>query len=123
MYTRSLIAAGAVALAVLGCQREPTAPTTEVPLRGESTARPIEGWFHILWVDPAPGNGPETVRYELVDGRGHGTELELAPSLTARWGGPRGLNGRKVWVSGQPVSRGGLVVQSLRPIGTKPQVA
>jgi M6 family metalloprotease-like protein len=116
MHTRSLIIAGVVALAVLGCRDEPTAPQTEIAPRTESAARPLEGWFHVLWVDPVAGNGPETVRYELVDDRGHGTELELSPGLAARWGGPRRLDRMKVRVDGTPVAEGRLRVRSIEPV-------
>ena len=122
MNTRSLVVASAVALAALGCRDEPTGPFSETPLRAESASRPLEGWFHILWIDPLPGNGPETVRYELVDDRRRGTELELQSGLADRWGGPRGLNGRKVRVSGHTVSGGRLFVQSVQsiePIGAQ----
>jgi M6 family metalloprotease-like protein len=115
MYTRSLGTAAAVALAVLGCQNEPTAPRAEIPLRAASASRPLEGWLHTLWVHPVGGNGPETVRYELVDERGHGTELELKPGLAARWGGPPGVKGRKVRVEGSPVDGGRLRVRSIEP--------
>jgi M6 family metalloprotease-like protein len=116
MYTRSLFVASAVALAALGCQSEPTAPKSEIPLRPESAARPLEGWVHSLWVDPVAGNGSETVRYDLVDGWGHGTELELTPGLAARWGGPHGLDGRKVRVDGSPVTGGRLRVRWIEPV-------
>ena len=116
MYKGSLVTAAAVALAVLGCQDQPTAPRAEIPLRAESAALPLEGWFHTLWVDPVAGNGPETVRYYLVDGRGDGTELELSPGLAVRWGGPRGFNGRKVRVEGNPVAGGRLRVRSIEPV-------
>ena len=116
MHTRSLLVAGAVAIAVLGCQDEPTAPQTELAPHTASAARPIEGWFHVLWVDPAPGYGPATVQYELVDGQGHGTELDLNPSLAAQWGGPRGLDRRKVRVEGNPVAGGRLRVRSIEPV-------
>ena len=53
MFARSLLVTGAVAIVALGCQNEPTAPPVETTPRVESAARPIEGWFHILWVDPA----------------------------------------------------------------------
>src|SRR5688500_15162552 len=76
VYTRSFILAGAVALAALACRDEPTAPT-ETTSRAESASRPVEGWFHLLRVDPAPGYGPATVQYELVDRQGHGTALDL----------------------------------------------
>jgi M6 family metalloprotease-like protein len=118
--TRSLVVAGAVALAALGC-REPTGPFSETPLRAQSASRPLEGWFHILWIDPLPGNGPETARYELVDDWRQGTELELESGLADRWGGPRGLNGRKVRVSGHTISSGRLVVHSIEPIGAHPE--
>ena len=124
MHTRSLIIAGAVALAALGCRDEPTAPGAESAPRVESAARPIEGWLHVLWVDPAPGYGPATVRYELVDDRGHGTELEFDPGVAARWGGPRGLDRRKVRVDGNPVAGGRLRVRSIEqvagPAGAEP---
>jgi M6 family metalloprotease-like protein len=81
----------------------------------EAHGRPIEGWFHVLWVDPAPGHGPDTPRYELVDGRGHGTELELSPGVADRWGGPRGLDRRKVRVEGSPVADGRIRVGSINP--------
>ncbi len=115
MQTRPLIIAGAVALAALGCRDEPTAPTAEISRVG-SAARPIEGWLNVLWVDPAPGYGPATVQYELVDERGHGTELDLAPGLANRWGGPRGLDRRKVRVDGHPVAGGRLGVRSVEPV-------
>ena len=114
MNTRSLLVAGAVALAVLGCRDEPSAPQTETAPRIDRAARPIEGWFHAIWIDPAPGYGPATVQYELVDERGHGTELELSPGLAASW--PRGLNGSKVRVSEHTASSGRLFVQSIEPI-------
>ncbi|HEY5974142.1 MAG TPA: kelch repeat-containing protein, partial [Geobacteraceae bacterium] len=82
----------------------------------ESGARPIEGWFHVLWVDPAPGYGPAKVQYELVDDRGHGRELEFDPGVAARWGGPRGLDGRKVRVEGSPVAGRRLRVRSIEPV-------
>ena len=116
MHTRSLLVAGAVAIAVLGCQDEPTAPQTELAPHTASAARPIEGWFHVLWVDPAPGYGPATVQYELVDGQGHGTELDLNPNLAVQWGGPRGLDRRKVRVEGNPVAGGRLRVRSIEPV-------
>ena len=119
MYTRSLLVASAVALAGLGCRNEPTAPQTEIGPPTESASGPLEGWFHTLWVDQPGGNGPETIRYQLVDERGHGTELELSTGLAARRGGPRGLNGRKVRVSGHTVSSGRLLVQSIEPIGAQ----
>ena len=114
-----MVVASAVALAVLGCRDEPTGPSVRVS-PAESASRPLEGWFHVLWVDPAPGYGPATVRYELVDERGHGTELELSPGLAARWGGPRGLNRRKVRVAGHPVAGGRLRVQSIEPSVPEP---
>src|SRR4051812_36210372 len=86
--TRSLVVAGAVALVALGCRDEPTAPSVRTMPRAESAARPVEGWFHVLWVDPVPGYGPATVRYELVDERGRGTELDMDAGVAARWGGP-----------------------------------
>ena len=115
MYTRSLVTAAAVALAVLGCRNEPTAPQTQTA-RTESAARPLEGWFHVIWVDPAPGFGPARVQYQLVDGRGHGTELELSPALAGKWGGPRGLDRRKVRVDGTSVAGGRLRVRSIEPV-------
>jgi M6 family metalloprotease-like protein len=57
------------------------------------------------------------MRHELVDGRGHGTELELSPELAARWGGPRGLNGSKVRVEGTLAAGGRLRVRSIEPVG------
>jgi len=117
MRTRSLIVVGLVALVSTGCQEEPTAPPIETTQGVESVARSIEGWFHVIWVDPAPGNGPETVRYELVDGRGHGTELDLNPGLVARWGGLRGLDQRKLRVDGHATSKGRLIVRSIQPVG------
>ena len=114
MHTRSLIIAGAVALAALACRDEPTAPA-EIS-RVESASRPVEGWFHLIWVDPAPGYGPATVQYVLVDEKGHGTELDLSPGVADRWGGPRGLNGRKVRVDGNPVVGGRLRVRSIEPV-------
>src|SRR5690242_16382885 len=116
MNTRSLFLAGATALILLGCQDQPTAPRAELPLRAESAARPIEGQFQVVWVDPAPGYGAPHVLYELVDARGHGTELELSPGLAAQWGGPRGLNGKKVRVEGSPVAGGRLRVRSVEPV-------
>ncbi len=116
MYTRSLVTAAALALAVLGCQNEPTAPRVAIPLRAEAAARPLEGWINSVWVDPMAGNGSETLRYELVDERGHGTELELTPGLAAQWGGPRGVNGKKVRVEGSPVAGGRLRVRSIEPV-------
>ena len=116
MNTRSLVVAGAVALTALGCQEEPTAPPAETTPRAESAARPLEGWFHIVWVDLAPGYGPAMVRYELVDERGHGKELDLDPGLAARWGGPHGLNQRKVRVDGHSVAGGRLRVRSIEPV-------
>ena len=113
MYKGSLVTAAAVALAVLGCQDEPTAPRAEIlsPCRVGFTARSKAGSI-LSGLIHCAGNGPETVRYELVDERGHGTELELSPGLAARWGGPRGLNGRKVRVEGHTVAGGRL----LRPL-------
>jgi M6 family metalloprotease-like protein len=109
-------------LAALGCQGEPTAPPVET-LRVEPTARPIEGWFHVIWVDPPP-YGSAMVRHELVDEQGHGTELALDPGVAARWGGPRGLDGRKVRIQGNPVAGHRLRVRSVEPVpgvaGTAP---
>jgi hypothetical protein len=122
MNTRSLFVASAVALAVLGCRDEPTAPQTATAPWTERAAGPIEGWFHVIWIDPAPGYGPATVQYELVDERGHGTELELSPGLAARWGGPRGLDGRKVRVDETQVAGGRLRVRSIEPV-TSPTAA
>jgi M6 family metalloprotease-like protein len=117
MSTRSLVYAAAVAVALLGCQKEPTGPSSEMSSRPEqSAARQLEGWFHTLWVDPVAGNGAETVRYVVVDGRGHGTELELSPGLANQWGGPRGLNGRKVRVEGTPGAGARLRVRSIEPV-------
>jgi len=125
MHARSLMAAGALALAALGCRDEPTAPRSEVAPRTTVAARPIEGWFHTLWVDPAQGSGPDTVRYELVDGRGHATELALSPGLATRLGGPRGLDRRRVRIAGQALANGRVAVQSIEPVGaeTPPQIS
>jgi M6 family metalloprotease-like protein len=115
VYPRSLVVASAVALAALACRGEPTAPTAEISRVG-SAARPLEGWFHIVWVDPSPPIGPGLVRYDIVDAQGHATELELEPGLAARWGGPRGLNQRKVRVDGHSVASGRLRVRSIEPV-------
>jgi M6 family metalloprotease-like protein len=115
MQTRSLIIAGGVALAALACRNEPTAPTAGIS-RVESAVRPLEGWFHIVWVDPSPPGGPGLVRYNLVDAQGHGTELDLDPGLATRWGGPRGLDRRKVRVDGHSVAGGRLRVRSIEPV-------
>jgi M6 family metalloprotease-like protein len=56
------------------------------------------------------------VRYYLVDGRGHATDLELNPGLSARSGGPLGLNGRKVRVEGTPLAGGRLRVRSIERV-------
>ena len=114
MRTRSLFVASAVALAVVGCHDEPTTPSAEIPL--ESASRPLEGWFHVIWVDPAPGYGPATVQYGLVDEEGHGTRLHFDPGVAAQWGGPRGLDRRKVRVEGYPVAGGRLRVRSIEPV-------
>src|SRR6476659_5051271 len=113
----------AMILGLTACRDEPTAPQTETSPRTESAARPLEGWFHMLWVDPAPGNGPETVRYELVDARGHGNELELSPGLTDRWGGPRKLDRTKVRVEGTPGAGGRLRVRSIESVAGPAGVA
>ena len=107
MNTRSLVVAGAVALTALGCQEEPTAPPAETTPRAESAARPLEGWFHIVWVDPAPGYGPAMVRYELVDERGHGTELDLDPGWPPGGEGHAGSIGERSGSMGTPSPVGG----------------
>ena len=115
MHTRSLVIAGAVALAALACREEPTAPTAEISRVG-SAARPLEGWFHVVWIDPPAQDRPGLVRYHLIDAQGHATELDLDSGLVARRGGARGLDRSKVRVDGNPVAGGRLHVRSIEPV-------
>jgi M6 family metalloprotease-like protein len=116
MITRSLLIAAAMTLVALGCQNEPTAPPVETTPRVGLAARPLEGWLHIVWVDPSPPDRPALVRYSLVDAQGHATELDLEPGLAARWGGAAGLDRRKVRVDGNPIAGGRLRVRSIEPV-------
>src|SRR5689334_21544788 len=117
MNTRSLIAASALALATFACQDEPTAPKDEMLSRlDHSASRPLDGWFHVIWVDPAPGQGPATVKYWLVNEQGHGTELEVSPRLAAGQVVSGGFSRRKVWLEGDSVAGGRLRVRSIAPV-------
>jgi M6 family metalloprotease-like protein len=114
MYPRSLILAGAVALAGFGCRDEPTGPAVGSAPHVEPASRVLRGWFHTVWVDPVNGSG--TVQYGLVDEQGRATALELDPGLAARHGGPRGLDRRMVRIAGQTLGKGRLAVHSIEPI-------
>jgi hypothetical protein len=76
------------------------------------------GSFHLLWGDPPPGPpGSPQARYQLIPDTGPVVRLQIADSLLAPLGGPRGLDGKRVLVVGEPANEpGGAVrVRSIRP--------
>ena len=47
-----IVTALAVLLALSGCRNETTSPNEDRSLTpSQASTRPIEGWFHVLWVD------------------------------------------------------------------------
>ena len=74
------------------------------------------GSFHLLWGDPGPPRDAPQVRYQLVTDQGQVVRLQAADSLLAPLGGPRGLDGKQVIVTGEPgPNQGGVVrVRAIR---------
>lgn len=54
----------------------------------------LSGWFNIIW-----NHEP---RFVLIDDRGVATRLVFDPVLTRPFGGPRGINGKRVTITGEP---------------------
>jgi hypothetical protein len=72
------------------------------------------GSFHLLWGDPAPTRpGSPQVRYRLVTDRGEVLSLLVSDSALAELGGPRGLNGKRVTVTGDQTREGTVSVKSI----------
>ena len=55
----------------------------------------LSGWFHVIW------NGEP--RFMLVDDRGVATRLVIDEAVMRTFGGPRGLDRKRVTVDGQRV--------------------
>ena len=56
----------------------------------------LSGWLHIIW------NGEP--RFILVDDQGLATRVVIDEALTRTFGGPRGLNQKRVTITGERVS-------------------
>jgi hypothetical protein len=104
-----------VLLSLGACSR--SAPDTRRPTveqQGEHQVRPSmwTGSFHLLWGDPGPPQpGSPQVRYQLVTDGGQVISLLAADSVLAAFGGPRGLDGKRVTVTGAPSREHGGVVR------------
>lgn len=61
----------------------------------------LEGWFHVVWGDPATPGLPPVERYLLVDDQKRWTELELDQSMVRSVGGALALNRQRIVVSGE----------------------
>jgi M6 family metalloprotease-like protein len=101
-------------LGVAACRDEVTTPGDGGPAPSQqASSRRLVGWFHTRWGDPRGGIGAARVLHELVDDRGHTTELALDPSNAAQLGGPLALDRKRVHVDGEPITGGRLRVRSI----------
>ena len=89
-------------------------PAVEQP--GERLQQSVwTGSFYLLWGDPEPARpGSPRLRYQLVTDRGEVVSLQVADSALAELGGPRGLNGKRVTVTGERVKEGTVIVRLIR---------
>ena len=55
----------------------------------------LSGWLHIIW------NGEP--RFILIDDQGVATRVVIDEALTRAFGGPRGLNQKRVTITGERV--------------------
>src|SRR5215217_7264722 len=62
------------------------------------------GWFHVLYVDPPRGQRPPAPLHGLVYAQGRWTSLVIDDAVLRAAGGPRALDGRRVSVSGNPLT-------------------
>jgi len=73
------------------------------------------GSFHLIWGDPAPDRpGSPRRRYNLVTDLGEVVSLLVADSALTELGGPRGLDGKRVTVTGKREKEGTVTVNSIR---------
>jgi len=68
------------------------------------SAQSRSGWFHVLYVDPPRGQRPPAPLHGLVDAQGRWTSLVIDDAVLRAAGGPRALDGRRVSVSGNPLT-------------------
>jgi N-acetylneuraminic acid mutarotase len=91
---------------------EPTAPASTQVIA--SAKEPLFGTFHLIHGDPPfRGTGQARRAYELRGDDGTITQLLLDEALTGRFGGPRGLERRRVRVDGTHAGSGRLRVQAI----------
>ena len=99
---------------VAACRDDTTGPSHEPgPATPATAAVQLEGWFHVLWGDPPSTGGPALLRYQLLDDGRRATELVLDSAQTAKLGGPRGIDRRRVRVTGEPAARGRVRVRTI----------
>jgi hypothetical protein len=118
--TRRAVPLAAVLLSYFACWRaapeEDTRPTSALQAEQEGQSTIWTGSFHLLWGDPAPGApGAPRRRYQLVTERGEVVTLLVEDSVLTKLGGPRGLDGKRVTISGaRDRNTGGVRVRSIR---------
>ena len=74
------------------------------------------GTFYVIYGDGPPGSGVMEARYTLSNATGS-WNLDISPSALDAGGGDFALNGKTVTVTGDEVSPGNIVVQSISPAG------
>jgi hypothetical protein len=93
-------------------------PAGEQEREGRMQPGTWAGSFHLLWGDPRPAPpGSPRVQYQLVPDTGRVVRLLVADSLLAPLGGARGLDGKRVIVTGEVAAEasGAVRVRSIRP--------
>ncbi len=61
----------------------------------------LSGWMQVIWGDGAPGSdAPPKNELVLIDDHGGWTRLEIDPLVTEPFGGPLGLNRKRVAIAG-----------------------
>jgi N-acetylneuraminic acid mutarotase len=108
----------ALTIGLVACRDETTAPRGEAapPLtqQGQGT---LDGRIHVQWGDPRFGAGSVRLRYELVDDGGQTTELAMDSVLAHRFGGPRGLDRKRVRIRGEAAGPRRLSVHAIELAG------